>query len=209
MAAPAPAPRRSIARVLPEAPLRALGAMVAFTVSLYAIELVDQVTGDSLQGNGIEPRELSGLDGVLWAPLLHLDWAHLASNTLPFVLFGFLVMAGGLGQFIAVTATIWLLGGFGVWLTAGGGYVHIGASGVVFGWLAFLLARGFFARSVRQIALSIVLFVFWGGLLFGVLPDQPGISWQGHLFGALAGLFAAWMVARADERKGSVGLRAQ
>lgn len=209
MAAPASASRRSIARVLPKAPLWALVVMVVFTVSLYGIELVDQVTGDSLQRNGIEPRELSGLDGVLWAPLLHLDWAHLLSNTLPFLLFGFLAMAGGLGQFIAVTATIWLLGGFGVWLTAGGGYVHIGASGVVFGWLAFLLARGFFARSVRQIALSVVLFVFWGGLLFGVLPGQPGISWQGHLFGALAGLFAAWMVARADERKAPVGLRAQ
>jgi len=176
--------------------------MVVFTALLYIIELTDQVTGDSLQRNGIEPRELSGLDGVLWAPLLHLDWTHLVSNTLPFLLFGFLAMAGGLGEFIAVTATIWLLGGFGVWLTADSGYVHIGASGVVFGWLTFLLARGFFAHSIRQIALSIVLFVFWGGLLFGVLPGQPGISWQGHLFGALAGLFAAWMVARTDQHRG-------
>jgi membrane associated rhomboid family serine protease len=200
MVAPAPVPRRSIARVLPAAPLRALGAIAVFTALLYAVELADQVGGERLESNGILPRMLAGLDGVLWAPLLHDDWAHLIGNTLPFVVFGFLATAGGLGQFIAVTATVWLLGGLGVWLTAGGDTNHIGASGVIFGWLVFLLARGFFARSARQIGLGIVLFAVWGGMLFGVLPGQPGISWQGHLFGALAGLLAARMVARADRR---------
>jgi membrane associated rhomboid family serine protease len=194
-----PPPRR-IARVLPAAPLRVLVGMTLFTALLYVVEAADEVTGDQLQRNGIVPRMLDGLDGVLWAPFLHDTWAHLAANTLPFLLFGFLVMAGGLGQFIAVTATIWVLGGLGVWLLGPEGTNHIGASGLIFGWLAFLLVRGFYARSPGQVALAVVLFLFWGGMLFGVLPGQPGVSWQGHLFGALAGVFAARLVVRADRR---------
>jgi membrane associated rhomboid family serine protease len=194
--------------VFPRAPLTALVTMAVFTAALYVVELADRLApAVALDENGIVPREVSGLDGVLWAPLLHGGWAHLAANTVPFLLFGFLAMAGGLGQFVVVTATIWLLGGLGTWLTGDDG-VHLGASGLVFGWLAFLLARGFFARSIRQIALAVVLFAFWGGVLFaGVLPGQPGISWQGHLFGALAGLLAAWLVTRADRvRPPAVGV---
>lgn len=202
MVAPAPLPRRSIARVIPAAPVMALVTMLSFTALLYVIEVMDVVSGDSLQRNGIQPRSVDGLDGVLWSPLLHDNWAHLLGNTVPFLVFGFLAMAGGTGQFIAVTATIWLLGGAGVWLLGDGGTNTIGASGVIFGWLVFLLARGFFARSARQIALAVVLFAIWGGILFGVLPGQIGISWQAHLFGALAGLLAASLVARADRRPG-------
>lgn len=203
MVAPAPASRRSITRVLPAAPVPALVTMLAFTALLYVIEFADQVSSSALQGNGILPRTLDGLDGVLWAPLLHGNWAHLLANTVPFLVFGFLAMAGGVGQFVAVTAVIWVLGGLGVWLTADGGTNHIGASGLIFGWLVFLLTRGFFARSARQVGLAVVLFAVWGGVLFGVLPGQPGVSWQGHLFGALAGLLAARLVAGADRRTGS------
>jgi membrane associated rhomboid family serine protease len=110
------------------------------------------------------------------------------------------VMAHGIGRFVAVTAVIWLLGGLGVWLTGAPGTVHIGMSGVIFGWLTYLLVRGFFARSGTQILLAVVLFFLWGGILLGVLPGQPGVSWQGHLFGALAGVLAAWLVARPARR---------
>jgi membrane associated rhomboid family serine protease len=194
---PVPTPRRSISRVLPAAPLAAAITMLAFTAVLYLVELVDQVSGLRLDGNGILPRQLSGLDGVLWAPLLHAGWAHLLANTVPFLVLGFLVMAGGFVQFAVVTALIWVLSGLGVWLVGGAG-VTIGMSGVIFGWLVFLLARGFFAHSAKQIGLAVVLFLVWGGLLFGVLPVRPEVSWQAHLFGALAGLLAAWLVARAD-----------
>jgi membrane associated rhomboid family serine protease len=194
----ASAPRRSIARVFPPAPARAAVTMLAFTALLYVVELADVISRQTLEYNGIHPRDTGDLDGILWAPLLHGDWSHLAGNTVPFLVFGFLAMAGGVRQFVLVTATIWLLGGLGVWLTGDDGSYHIGASGIIFGWLAFLLTRGFFARSARQIALAVVLFLIWGGVLFGVLPGQPGISWQGHLFGALAGVLAAWIVARAD-----------
>jgi membrane associated rhomboid family serine protease len=188
--------------VLPRTPVRAALFMLLFTVALYAIEVVDTLSGGVLERTyGIEPLEADGLDGVLFAPLLHADLAHLIANTVPFLVFGFLAMAGGFRQFLVVTATIWLLGGLGVWLTGGydAGY-HIGASGLVFGWLVFLLSRGFFARSGLQIILAVGLFLVWGGILFGVLPGQPGVSWQGHLFGALAGLLAARLVARAGRR---------
>jgi len=112
------------------------------------------------------------------------------------VIFGFLVLANGIGRFLLVTAVIWVLAGLGVWFTAPDGSVTVGMSGVIFGWLTYLLVRGFFARSGGQIVLALVVFFFWGGILLGVLPGQEGISWQGHLFGALAGVLAAWLVAR-------------
>ncbi len=203
---PAPAPqygqpqRRPGARVLPSRPATAVVVMLVFTALLYAIEAVDWATGQSLNGDGIISRNLSGLDGVLWAPLLHANWPHLLANTIPFLVFGFLAMAGGIGQWVAVTAVIWVVSGLGVWLVGPPDTSTIGASGVIFGWLVFLLARGFFARNWKQIAVAVVLFAVWGGVLFGVLPGNAMISWQGHLFGALAGLLCAWLVAKADRR---------
>jgi membrane associated rhomboid family serine protease len=192
--------RRPTARVLPRAPIRSALLMLLLTAGLYVIEVADIASGERLElEGGIRPLALDGLDGVLWSPLLHDDFAHLMANTVPFLVFGFLAMAGGIRQFLVVTATIWLLGGIGVWLTGGDGY-HIGASGLIFGWLVFLLTRGFFARSGLQILLAVGLFFVWGGILFGVLPGQPGVSWQAHLFGALAGLLAARLVARSDRR---------
>lgn len=191
-------PQRRTGRVLPASPVTAFLGMLVFTSMLWVVELFDVASGEQLEQNGILPRVFEGLSGVIWAPLLHDNWAHLAANTLPFLVLGFLVLANGIGQFVTVTATIWILGGLAVWLVGPAGTNHIGASGVIFGWLAFLLVRGFYARSAAQITLAVMLFLFWGGMLWGVLPGQPGVSWQGHLFGALAGVFAARMVARAD-----------
>lgn len=194
-----PVPAHSLNRVLPAAPVTAAVTMLAFTALLYVVEVFDSLSGEALaREGGIVSRTSEGLDGILTAPLLHGDWSHLWANTVPFLVFGFLAMAGGIGQFVMVTATIWLLGGAAVWAFGPDGYYTVGASGVIFGWLAFLLVRGFFARSGKQILLSVVLFMIWGGVLWGVLPSDPHVSWQGHLFGALAGVLAAWLVARAD-----------
>ncbi len=185
--------------MLPASPVFAALTMVVFTALLYVVEVFDSLSGEALaREGGIVSRETEGLDGILFSPLLHGDWGHLWANTVPFLVFGFLAMAGGMGQFVMVTATIWLLGGAAVWLMGPDNSYTVGASGVIFGWLAFLLVRGFFARSVKQILLAVVLFMIWGGVLWGVLPSDPHISWQGHLFGALAGVLAAWLVARAD-----------
>jgi membrane associated rhomboid family serine protease len=174
--------------------------IAAFTGVLYLTEAVDTLLDGALDAGGIRPRRLDGLDGILWAPLLHHGWQHLAANTVPVLVFGFFALAGGVGQFVAVTATIWLVGGLGTWL-AGSPGIHFGASMLTFGWLVFLLARGFFTRSPAQILLAIVLFATWGGVLWGVLPGMLGISWQGHLFGAAGGLIAAQLVGRAHRSR--------
>jgi membrane associated rhomboid family serine protease len=193
------APRRPVNRVIPPHPLLAAMVMLAFVASLYAVELANVIAfHDTLSEYGIRPHAPSGLIGVLWAPLLHAGWAHLAANTVPVLLFGFLAMAGGIGQWVAITVTIWLISGVGVWLTADPRSTTVGASALAFGWLAFLLVRGLFNRSMKQIVVAAVLLFFYGGVLWGVLPGNPLVSWQGHLFGALAGVLAAWLAARAS-----------
>ncbi len=195
-------PRRDAAkRVIPPRPLTAAVVSVSFVVLLYLVELVDVVLPLELDQYGIVARSLDGLDGVLWAPLLHDGWSHLFANTWPVAVFAFLAMAGGPGQWLLVTAVIWIVGGLGVWLTSADHTVTIGASGLAFGWLAFLLVRGVFSRSLAQLAVAVVLLALWGGMLWGVFPGTPGVSWQGHLFGAVGGVLAAWLVARADRRK--------
>lgn len=171
--------------------------IAAFTGLLYLTEAVDTVLRGALDNEGIWPRQVDGLDGIVWAPLLHGGWQHLVANTVPVLVLGFLALAGGIGQFVVVTATIWLVGGLGTWLIGSPG-VHLGASVLIFGWLVFLLVRGFFARSLMQIMLAVVLFGLWGGVLWGVLPGTVGVSWEGHLFGAVGGLVGARLSVRAD-----------
>jgi membrane associated rhomboid family serine protease len=142
-----------------------------------------------------------GLPEILWAPLLHVGWAHLFSNTIPVVVFGFLAMSGGIRQWVVVTAFVWVISGLGVWLISPSGSTTVGASGVAFGWLMFLLVRGIFNRSFGQIVVSLVLLFYWGSVLWGLLPGRTDISWQGHLFGALAGVLCAWLVAKANRPK--------
>jgi membrane associated rhomboid family serine protease len=137
---------------------------------------------------------------------VHASWGHLFSNLVPLIIFGVLIMLGGVRQFIAVTAVVWLVSGLGVWLVAPANSVTLGASGIVFGWLAFLIARGVFTRSWQHIVLGLVLLALYGGLFWtGIVrvaaADITGVvtvSWQAHLFGALGGLLAAFMVSRAD-----------
>jgi membrane associated rhomboid family serine protease len=184
-----PAPHRP-----PREPRVAVAALVivAFVVLLYGVELVDSLVGHRLDGFGMRPRQEDGLDGIAFAPLLHLGWAHLLANTLPLLVFGFLILLAGVTRWLAVTAVVWVVGGVGTWLTGQPDSVHIGASVLAFGWLVYLLLRGVFSRRVGQVLLGLVLLLVYGGLLLGVLPGQPGVSWQGHLFGAVGGGLAAW-----------------
>jgi membrane associated rhomboid family serine protease len=197
---PAPTQKNPVNRILPPNPVAALIVIGSFTALLYLIEIVDAAMSGRLDQFGIQPRTLGGLDGVLWAPLLHGGWAHLFANTLPVLLFGFLAMSSGVGQWVAVTATIWLFSGLGVWLTGAEG-TTVGASGIAFGWLAFLLVRGLFNGAFGQIVVAVVLFLYWGSTLLGVLPGNPGVSWQGHLFGAIGGILAAWLVSLANRTR--------
>jgi membrane associated rhomboid family serine protease len=165
--------------------------IIAFVAVLWVIEIVNSASGGDLTDDGIRPRQLGGLWGVLWAPLLHASFTHLESNTIPLLVLGFLVLLGGLVRFGVVTATVWLVSGIGVWIVGGSNTVVVGASGIAFGWLAYIIVRGVFTRSFVQLALGVVILVIYGSLLWGVLPGQSGVSWQGHLFGALGGVLAA------------------
>jgi membrane associated rhomboid family serine protease len=177
--------------------------VLSFVALLYVIELFDQLSGHTLDRNGIQPLETDGLKGIIFAPLLHADWQHLIANTIPALVLGFLVTLAGLGRFIWATAIIWILGGIGTWLIGdigAGPYEtnHIGASGLIFGWLTFLLVFGFFVRSAMQITVGIVVLFVYGGILWGVLPGTFGVSWQGHLCGAVAGVIAAYLLSKPE-----------
>ncbi|SEO52593.1 Rhomboid family protein [Amycolatopsis saalfeldensis] len=188
-------------RILPPNPKTAAIVALSFTLVLYLVELIDVILPANLDHGGIVSRRLSGLDGILWAPLLHANWSHLFSNTVPVLVFSFLAMAAGIGRWAVVTAIIWVISGVGVWLVGPGGNTYtVGASGLAFGWLAYLLVRGIFNRAAGQILVAVVLLGIWSGMLWGLLPGNTGISWQGHLFGALAGVLAAWLTSRGDRR---------
>lgn len=185
--------------------------IVTFVALLYVIEAIDVVMNHSLDQDGIRPLETDGLWGVLWAPLLHGGWPHLIANTVPALVLGFLMTLAGMSRFIIATAIIWILGGLGTWLIGNIGaqcpYLgvtcttnHIGASGLIFGWLAFLIVFGFFSRKVWEIVVGVIVLFVYGGVLLGVVPGTPGVSWQGHLCGAIAGIFAAYVVS-GPERK--------
>ncbi|PIE17736.1 MAG: rhomboid family intramembrane serine protease [Proteobacteria bacterium] len=161
-----------------------IGIMLAV---LWGIEIIDQISGGALDAHGIHPRQTEGLIGLVTSPLLHADFGHLTANSVPFAVLGFFILLRGLGDFIKVTVVTALVGGLAVWLVAGSNTNHIGASGVIFGYFGYLIAVGIFERSFKSIAVAAVVGVMYGGMVFGVLPGQPGVSWEGHLFGFLAG----------------------
>lgn len=168
---------------------------VGFVALLWVLEAIDVASGNDLDQLGIRPRSGEGLVGVVFAPVLHFGWGHLESNTVPALVLAFLVLASGIGRGLAATAVIWIVSGLGVWLFSPGNSITAGASVLIFGWLVYLMARGVFNRRIGQILLGVVLLVLYGGLLLGVLPGTPGVSWQGHLFGAIGGALAAWLLA--------------
>ena len=181
--------------------------VVSFVVLLYVVEAFDELNGHRLDENGIRPLETDGLWGILFAPLLHANWAHLAANTGPALVLGFLVTLAGLSRFFGATAIIWIVGGLGTWLIGNLGSScglesdHIGASGLIFGWLTFLLVFGFFTRSAWQIVIGLLVLVAYGGVLWGAVPVLNvcgGVSWQGHLCGGIAGVLAAYLLSNPE-----------
>lgn len=152
---------------------------------------VNALLGGVLFQFGIVPRTVMGLRGIVFAPFIHGSVAHLAANSVPFALLGWLVMLTGRGRFQRVTLAAAVASGLMAWLLGAPGAVTIGASGVIFGYLGYLMTNGVFTRNFWSVALSIGVTALWGGLVFGVLPGQPGISWQGHLGGLIGGVLAA------------------
>ena len=158
---------------------------------LWTIEAIDWLLPLRLDYFGIWPRTEIGLRGIFLAPFLHGNFAHLAANTAPLVVFGWLILLGGVSDFLFVSGVAMVVSGLGTWLIGAPGSVHIGASGVIFGYFGFLLLRGLFERSPMSIIVSLIVGFAYGSFIWGVLPNQPGISWEGHLFGFLGGVLAA------------------
>lgn len=170
-----------------------LGASIA---ALWAVFAVDTVLGGALLRYGVVPRTVDGLRGIVFAPFLHANLAHLTANTASLLILGWLVMLRDARHFWVVALMATVGGGLVAWLLGPSNSVHIGASGVIFGFLGFLIFAGWYARSFGSIVLSIGVTALWGGLVFGVMPGQIGISWQEHLGGFIGGVLAARWFSR-------------
>jgi membrane associated rhomboid family serine protease len=173
--------------------------LATIVVVLWFLEIIDQfILMGSLDAFGIRPRTWSGLGQILIAPWLHVGFGHLAANTIPFVILGWLVMLRRTSDFVVVVLVSALVSGLGIWLFGGGRTIHLGASGVIFGMLGALLARAYFERSWAALGLAVIAGLLYGGMLWGVLPGAPGVSWLGHFFGFLGGVLAARLLVNGD-----------
>ncbi|MEL6489569.1 MAG: rhomboid family intramembrane serine protease [Cyanobacteria bacterium J06634_6] len=170
---------------------------------LWAIEIIDIPLGGWLDTFGILPRTAIGLRGILFSPFLHGNFMHLISNTVPLIVLSWFIMLSGIGDWLMVTLIAGFLGGLGTWLI-GSPAIHIGASGVIFGYFGFLIARGYFERSFASIAFAVLVTFLYGGIITGVAPGQAGISWEGHLCGLIGGIIAARLLTKDRSKPRSI-----
>ena len=176
--------------------LPAARLILLWTALLWLLEGVDHATGNALDTYGIEPRRTDELADIVPAAFLHFGFEHLAANTVPLLVLGFLAALRGTGRFLAVAFITIVVSGLGVWLVAPSGSNTAGASGLVFGLFGYLLVRGFVDRRITDVAIGGVVALFYGSILWGALPTADGgVSWQGHLFGLVGGVLAAFVTA--------------
>lgn len=185
--------------------VQAAQLVIVVLVSMWVIEVVDALFLDEgLDQHGIIPRSWGGLDGILWAPFLHGGFGHLLANSLPFLALGGFIALEGPRRWVAVTVFVMVLGGAATWVFARSA-VHIGASGLVFGYAGFLLVAGFVEKSIKGITVAIIVGVLFGGMVLrGITPVSSWVSWEAHLFGLVAGVIAAFVIA-TPESEGSPG----
>ncbi|NBE56109.1 rhomboid family intramembrane serine protease, partial [Streptomyces boluensis] len=161
--------------------------MAAWVALLWLLEVIDTVSGHALDAHGITPRVPGELWDVVPAAFLHFGFGHVATNSVPLLVLGFLAALSGLRRFAAVVAVIVLASGLGVWFFGPADSVTAGASGVVFGLFGYLLIRGFVDRRAVDVLIGVVVLAVYGSILWGALPTAEGVSWQGHLFGLVGG----------------------
>ncbi len=168
-----------------------------FVVVLWAIQGVAALLSVSLGPLGVQPREVAGLYGVVTAPLVHGSYSHLMANTPPLLVLGAAMLYGHPRASRIALPIIWLGSGLGVWLFARDA-IHLGASGLTYGMMSFVFVMGILRRDRPSMALAMLVFFLYGGMIWGVLPLQPGVSFESHLFGALAGVAAAFLLRHRD-----------
>ncbi|OII61894.1 rhomboid family intramembrane serine protease [Streptomyces sp. CC53] len=180
--------------------------MAGWIALLWLLEVADVLTGHALDPYGISPREAEELRDVVPAAFLHFGFGHVAANTVPLLVFGFLAALGGIRRFLAVAAMIIAVDGLGVWLVSPAYSNTAGASGLVFGLFGYLVVRGFVDRKALDIGVGLVIGLVWGStILLGISPTQSDVSWQGHLFGLVAGVAAAFGFRRRPGRAAAPG----
>ena len=171
-----------------------------FPAILWGIHLLSLLFNENLSKLGLLPRNLPGLLGIFTSPLIHADFSHLISNTIPLIVLGWIIFNFYPKVSYILFIFIYLVTGILVWIFARQVY-HIGASGVVYGFVSFLFFSGIFRRDNKSIALALVIVFLYGGLVWGMVPGWEGISWESHLFGAIAGLIAAYLFRKIDPPK--------
>jgi membrane associated rhomboid family serine protease len=172
-------------------PFAAAFLILGLLALMWFLEFYDQSTRNSLDRFGIHARQLIGLPEIFTAPFLHGSFEHLSGNSLPFLVFGFIVALGGFTRWLKASLICVIASGLAAWLLTPPGTIVLGASGLIMGWLTYIITRGFFDRRPGRIILGLVVLFFYGGLIWGVLPSAPGVSWQAHLGGAIGGVVAA------------------
>ena len=175
--------------------------MVTWLALLWFLEFIDVLTGGRLDGLGIRARDAGDLWAILTAPFIHYGWAHLASNSIPFLVLGFVVLLDGPRRWLVTTVIAVLTSGLSAWLLSPPGTITAGASGLILGWLTYLLTRGIFSRNIGWIVIGAIVLLIYGGVLWSVFPQASGISWQSHLGGAIGGVLAAWLVSLDSTRR--------
>jgi membrane associated rhomboid family serine protease len=200
---PVPASGRSATKALRGQTQReGLRLLVSIVAVMWVLEVINTIDSNGLDGDGIYARNIGRLWGILTAPFIHASFAHLISNTIPFLFMGAIIALRGAARLALVTAIVIVIGGIGTWLISPAGVSTIGASGVVFGYATYLLARGFFNRSLLELLAGLIVGAVWGAALIASLVPQQHVSWQGHLCGAIAGVIAAYLLRRQRPEAG-------
>ena len=185
-----------------KAPIRSDGPITlgAIVLVMWLVQVANALDGYRLDRDGIYARNITRFWGILSSPFIHASFQHLFDNTIPFVVLGLIIALQGARRLLIVTGFIAVIGGLGTWLIGPGNASTIGASGIVFGYATYLMARGFFDRRLWELAVGMLVALVWGAVLLASLVPHAGISWQDHLCGAVAGVIVAWRLARSDQR---------
>ncbi len=180
-------------------PREGLVLLAAIVAVMWVVEVINTIDSNGLSSDGIYPRSLDRFWGILTSPFIHASFQHLIGNTIPFVFLGVIIALRGAARLALITGFIVVVGGLGTWLISPGPADTIGASGVVFGYAGYLLARGVFDRSLAELLIGIVVGVVWGAALLSSLAPHPGVSWEAHLCGGLAGIAVAWRLSHREQ----------
>jgi membrane associated rhomboid family serine protease len=175
--------------------------LLAIVSVMWLVEIINSLDNNQLDNDGLYARNFDRLWGILTFPFIHASFTHLFDNTIPFVFLGAIIALRGAARLGFITAFVIVVGGLGTWLISPAFPPTVGASGVVFGYAAYLLARGFFDRRLWEVAVGAIVAVVWGVALISSLVPHNGVSWQAHLCGGIAGILAAWILSTRDRRQ--------